>query len=281
MKKLAWGVLVGLLATVTACGNDASVQAGSTVTVTGGGQNDAWSMLLSGDWEIEGGEEGYVCVYATASEDIYVNAFRPLAPLGTHHTVLSVASSPRNADGSHPCEASTNGQAMLYGSGIDTEAFALPEGVAVKVPQGSQLVLNLHLLNASTSSLLGTSGVEAKTLSPEQVEHEAEVLLAGKTSGLLVDMGESTQTGHCTLDTDGTLGAAFPHMHNLGVHMRARIEGSSPNDALIIDEPYSFDNQQWYDTAGLGVTKGDVVRVECSYVNNTTDVVHYGDSSYA
>ena len=43
-----------------------------------------------GDWTLDPGTEGYVCVRTTLQEDILVSAFSAIIPKGTHHTLLTV-----------------------------------------------------------------------------------------------------------------------------------------------------------------------------------------------
>lgn len=278
-KRIGWIIIAAIVA--TGCGNangDDNLGPGATVSTGSGTPGAGWQLLVSGDWQLPKGTEDYACVYATAQEDVYINSFRPISPFGTHHTVLTAQPTPIQPDGIYACDANTNGPEMLYGSGVDTADYSLPQGVAVKVSAGHQLILNLHLLNASTNPLTGTSGVEVKTLDATDVDFEAEALLAGKTDGLTVGFGETTQSGTCTMGSDVTVGAVFPHMHQLGVHLKATAQ---PMGVSLRDAPYEFDSQQWYPIEPLALSKGDQLNVDCTYVNNTTDVVGFGDSSYA
>jgi hypothetical protein len=237
-----------------------------------------WTELISGDWDIPVGEE-YVCVRKTIEQDIYISDFRAIAPLGTHHTVLTMGS-PDGADGVAPCEASTNHEAMIYGSGVGTNPFSFPEGVAIHIPAGTQLLLNLHLFNVSDGQIGGLSGTEVKTLPANEVEHVAESILAGKVLNLSVpDGGESTQIGHCTMDADVTVLSVSPHMHQLGTHARIVAEVDS-GDLTLHDDAYDFYEQKVYPLSpALEMKQGDRLRVECTYVNNTGDDVGFGDSS--
>src|SRR5687768_382484 len=65
---------------------------------------DGWVSLMEGDWTLPAGQpDTYYCVYATVPRDMYIKAFRPLIPLGTHHTVLTLFNGSSPADGIHPC----------------------------------------------------------------------------------------------------------------------------------------------------------------------------------
>lgn len=238
-----------------------------------------WTELLSGQWQLPAGDEDYYCVRKTIEQDMYISDFRAVAPEGTHHTVLTMGE-PDGADGVTPCSAQTNHDAMIYGSGVGTNPFAFPEGVAIHIPAGTQLLLNLHLFNVSDGELVGISGTEVKTIPQSEVVHVAESVLAGKTLNLSVpDGGESTHTGYCTMDADVTVLSVSPHMHQLGTHARIVAEVDS-GDMTLHDDAYDFYEQKVYPLSpALEMKQGDRLRVDCTYVNNTGEDVGFGDSS--
>ncbi len=259
-------------------------------TSDGGAADDAgaaaasWVQLIEADWTLPAGDEGYTCARATVPEEMFVHAFRPIAPLGTHHTVFSLedAAGSDAPDEVFPCSAAVNGPQMLFGSGVGTDALEFPEGVAVKLEKGSKVLLNLHLFNVSKKPLSGTSGVEIVRMDPAAVEHEAEIILAGKISGLTVEPGASTQTGSCAMSHDVTVFAVFPHMHQMGVYLKATAEPATGAARVLTDGPYSFDAQQYYPIEpALELAAGDQVKVECQYQNPGADTVRFGDSSLA
>src|SRR5690606_38223200 len=141
----------------------------------GGGGDGTWQTLLEGDWSLQPLEEGYYCIYATVPRDLYIKAFRPLIPLGTHHTVLTLYEG-NQPDGVVPCGSSTNGQNMIYGSGVGSPEFHFPDGIGLHLREGQRLLLNLHLYNAGDSVLEGTSGTMFQEATAEEIEHEAEIV---------------------------------------------------------------------------------------------------------
>jgi hypothetical protein len=225
---------------------------------------------------MEPGKEGYQCVTLTVTEDMYITGFRAVAPRGTHHSVLTVG--PANQpDDTFSCNAGTNHNAMIYGSGVGSNDIAFPEGVAMPVRAGQQLMLNLHLYNVSDSLLADTSAVEVRTIPASAVVHEAEVILMGKIS-LLVPPGPSDQEGGCVMNGDATVFMVGPHMHRLGTGMRVVAE-TGGGDAVLLDASYAFEEQSIYPIAPVSLVSGDRVRVVCSYDNTTGDSVPFGDSS--
>jgi hypothetical protein len=238
-----------------------------------GGGGGGWQSLVSGDWTLPAGDEGYVCVRRTLPETIYVTAFRPLIPQGTHHTVLTVGG-PNGADGTFPCGVGTNSDRMIFGSGVGTDDFYMPDGVAVRLEAGEQLNLNLHLYNYNDSApISGTSGTEVQVVPAAEVEHEAEVILAGPV-GFTLDASAMDRIieGTCTMNASVTLFATGPHMHQVGKHMRVWANGT-----MIMDRAYSFDEQTAELIEPIALTSGQQVRVECTYQPGPANM--WGDSS--
>lgn len=237
-----------------------------------------YQTLIEGQWSLPAGNEDYFCVYKTIERTIYARAFRPIIPLGTHHTVLTIGPKERE-DGIVPCNAGTNYGAQVFGSGVGTNALELPEGVAVKLEAGQQLLLNLHIFNASSDSLSGTSGTELIEVEESEAEIIAEAFMVSKFD-LAIPPGDSTQSGLCTLSQDATLLSVAPHMHQLGTHMKVTAESSMGGEVVILDEDYNFDEQ----TVALlpeevALKAGDTIAIECTYQNTTGSLVTFGDSS--
>ena len=239
-----------------------------------------WRTLLEGEWELSAGQEGYRCVRLTMTEDTYIKEFQPIAPIGTHHTLLSVNETPTGPDGISVCSAGDNGLVTLLGSGAGERYSAgpLPDGVAYKIAKGSQLNLNLHIFNASENTLTGTSGTKVRTTTADKVEQSAETILAGPLS-LYIEPGKSTVTGKCTIKSDTTVFAIAPHMHQLGVHLKAVIERAAGGMEPLFDGPFDFEDQRQTATGQLALRAGDIVQVACTYENDTSQVVGFGESS--
>jgi hypothetical protein len=274
-------LLAILLTTAAACGTDLDGSDGSDGdgTTPDGPAPDGYVRLISGDWSLPPSSEKYLCVRLTATKDTYVRSIRPLAPAGTHHTVLMIGA-PDGPDGITECTSALMKPA-IYASGIGTQLLELPPGVAVHVRPGQQLLLNLHLNNASDGAITGTSGIEVLEAPAGTVQHEAGVVLIGKALGLAIPPNMSTQTGRCTTPANVTMFAVAPHMHMLGRHMKVSYANADQTGARVLhDQPYSFDEQRFGMLAPALVTKaGGQVTVECTYFNPTGQTVYFGESS--
>ncbi len=277
--------LVALVLMFAACGGgddeeqgvDGGVDAVDGGETADGGQvNAEWSRLVDGSWEIPAATEFYKCARLTVQEDTYISAFKSIGPLGTHHTVLTVGA-PNGPDGITGCDAGTNANTMIFGSGIGESLFEFPEGVGVKIPAGQQLVLNLHLFNVSDAPITGTSGTDVRLTAASNIEFEAESVLMGKVN-LNIAPGPDEEVGTCTMSQDFTLLTIAPHMHQLGSHMKVEaLRGNSVE--MLHDEAYDFYDQKLYEIPALSMSQGDKIRVTCGYNNTTGQNVGFGDSS--
>src|SRR5687768_6546009 len=125
--KLAPFLALVLLA-APACGGDddppaADAPVGGADAAAGSDAGTGAVRLIEADWSLDPGTEVYWCVRQTVTEDMYVNAFLPIGPLGTHHTVLSIETGGANPDGagqcSQPFEFGNAGLIFTSGKGTD------------------------------------------------------------------------------------------------------------------------------------------------------------------
>ncbi len=238
-----------------------------------------WSLLVEEDWTVDAGDEAYRCVVVEVPYDISVVGFRPLSPVGTHHTVLTRGLGPSEVARSYDCDGNTNAPYMIYGSGVGTEALTFPEGVAVNLVKGEKIMLNLHLFNVSAQSLSGRSGIEVLAAEPDTISDLADVVLAGPIDTLAVPPGESKSVGYCTAKDDATVFAVFPHMHQLGTHMSVTAE-TADGEVVMLDSDYTFDDQKYSKlTPFVSLKKGERLRIECTYENPTGIPRYWGEST--
>lgn len=225
-----------------------------------------WSPLITKSWSLApGGEKTDDLTIISVDRDIYVGGIRPIAPAGTHHTLLSRGES----------IASPN---IIYASGVGTNELLFPEGTGLKLTAGSLLGLQLHVFNTSDSMLSGESGVEILEVDPANVVEEADLILAGPRNLALAPNGTTTQSGTCTATARQNVFALFPHMHQLGTHFKTTLT-TAGTARVIHDAPYSFDEQAFLRFDPIALEPGDTITSECTWRNTTSQTVTYGESS--
>jgi hypothetical protein len=274
--RLLLSLLAACSGTATGDGADGGIGADAAARTPDGRIAAQGVSLLETTWTLPPHVERYLCVRKTVTEDVYIGRFAPIAPVGTHHTVLTIDDNGGQPDGVVVCNATVSAPRMIYGSGVGTDPLEMPPGVAMRVRAGQQLLLNLHLYNTDDAPLSGTSGVEVDLLDPTAVTTEAEAILAG-TINLLIPPGMSTLTGRCTTPGAVRLFGVGAHMHRLGIHQKVTVERTGQ---VLRDRPYSFDTQD-VDDLDVSLDAGDRVRVDCTFANDTGGYVTFGESTDA
>jgi len=260
---------------LTACHGVASEAPDASADAPG----STWQPLVTRSWNLAPSQQAYQCRRIQAATDMWISGFRELSPLGTHHVVLSVSTATNTGDYDCDPNALVNEMQMLYGAGIHTDDLAFPPGVAVHVRAGQYLTLQLHLFNTGDESLAGESGVLVQQIAPESVAHEASMTFGGTIAiDLPPDSQPHTAQGGCTIDRDMHVVALFPHMHQLGIQQKL-VLSSAGTVTTLFDAPFTFGEQRNVPIADTLFRAGDRVDVTCTYINTTSQRVHYGNSS--
>ncbi|HMI83319.1 MAG TPA: hypothetical protein VK550_04450 [Polyangiaceae bacterium] len=236
---------------------------------------ETWSRLAEGSWTLEAGaEDPRWCKKIALTEDIYVSALHPVHPPGTHHTTLSLVAD----DGKEGCSGSMFGAGLIYAAGAGTKDLHMPKGVAMKLPAGQALILNLHIYNASSAPIQGTSGIDIVRVKPDEVTSEADLLLSGPTNFALAPQQKSTLTHTCAVTSDQTMFTLFPHMHQRGIHIKTTVTvGGTPR--VLHDGEYNFEEQYLVPVDPIAFHAGDSITTECTYDNLGPSTVKFGESS--
>jgi hypothetical protein len=242
-----------------------------------------WAPIITAAWTLQPGQEKYVCASKTLTEDVYVGGYRPIDPLGTHHTVLTYGD-PTSADNpGSDCSPGVENPFWIYASGVGTNELKLPAGVGVKIPKGQQVQVNLHLFNTSDHVITGTSGVEVFAMAQSEVTDIAEMFLPGpvpfQIPAATPQAPTQTISGDCTLHATQHLVALFPHMHQLGVHLKTEIVHADNSVDTLHDDDYSFDAQRFDLLNNVVANAGDKIRTTCTWKNTTGAPVSFGNSS--
>lgn len=240
-----------------------------------------FTKLIGGSWTVPpGSNDRYHCARLTIANDTYVTNIVAEAPLGTHHTVLSISDgNTAGPDGEYACNVAELGMVMLYASGLGTSPLDFPTDVSVKIPAGTQIHLNLHLFNATDAPLSGTSAIHVKSQATP-TPTLAEMVFAGTFRVLIPSNNQDTNiVGTCNNTRNFNLFAVWPHMHQLARHQKVELIRGMQTTVLH-DDAYSFEEQTYFpQTPEVQVLSGDRIRVTCTYRNNTGQTVLWGESS--
>ena len=260
------------------CGTPANPNGGpDSNTITPDAPDDAgWTMIAARSWSLAVGEhDKYQCTRVQIPQDMYITGFRSLSPVGTHHSVLTY-STKTTPLGDYDCNVGAVDFQMVYAAGLGTDDLLFPTNVAMKIPAGQFVNLNLHLFNASDNSETGTSGVLVKTITAAEAASYtmADMTFAGNGNFTIPAGQTMTVSGGCNAPADWHLFTLWPHMHMLGTHQKVTIGSATP-----LDSDYSFAEQRNYPMAVMDVAKGTPIQTTCTFTNTTANAVSFGESS--
>jgi hypothetical protein len=118
--------------------------------------------LITHEWELAPGSEQHVCVRQTLTNDVTFTDIQALTPLGTHSVVLS-AGAPVVPDGIDPaCDPAASEANVIFGAAEGNHRLTSPDGFGVHIGAGTQLLLNLHVVNVTPMSIGGTAGFRVR-----------------------------------------------------------------------------------------------------------------------
>ena len=228
--------------------------------------------------ELARGTESYTCFAATLAQDEVIDGFAKGSQSFVHHIQFARALAPE-PEGLSQCDVLfklTWNPIFLAGAGASE--LRLDEGVGHALPAGTQLVAQLHLLNATDQDIKQPVEIRmhrSRAANPKPVSSWAigssQINLAPKQAGRAQNL--------CRVNGQVELLAVFPHMHMLG--KRLQVEVGKREDAmsrLYVRDPYDFDDQHM-EKFKVSLQDGEMVRVTCDYENIHDRVANFGEST--
>ncbi len=251
---------------------------GSSMGADAGPLEPGDTFTFSGSYELEGGEEKFLCYTWTFAEAVAFDRFEVDATPGVHHMVVSRAIAPE-PEGSFECDVLfRNTWVPLFGTGNGASSLETPEGTAFRLAAGEQVVMQLHLFNTGAERIEETVDVRARIAGSEE---ERVGIFAFGTSEIDLPARESTTiTNECEVERDVDAFGVLPHMHYLGLtlELETSTDGGTTWESVYTLDSWNFDRQE-IEEQPISIAAGSLTRVHCTYENPTDGVVTFGESS--
>jgi hypothetical protein len=142
--------------------------------------------------------------------------------------------------------------------------------LGAEMPGDAGYQVEFHYNNATGGALPDASGIEVcvTTEQPEEVIGDSW-LGTDRIAG-------TSATGVCDPSTNDPIHllALQPHMHKTGMHFKAVLNRADGMDEVLLDAPFSFDDQRYYIKEYM-VMPGDTITSTCTYSEPAT----YGAST--
>ncbi|HKU38787.1 MAG TPA: hypothetical protein VJR89_11590 [Polyangiales bacterium] len=235
----------------------------------------AWSTE---SFELDAGQERYLCFAKTLEEDLVVNGYSAKGEKFVHHVIFARANAPE-PEGISECDvAFRSSWETLFISGTGVNTLEFPEDAGHVLKKGTQLVAQLHVLNVTDAPVEGSHTIHMRRSAIANPRPVTSAIF-GTAAVKLPAQQTSTVVGTCPARGSVKLIAGFPHMHTLGSSLRFEV-GPNANELEEVFErdPFDFDNQR-IDKLELDIAPGQLTRVTCTFNNTTDQEVGYGEST--
>jgi hypothetical protein len=225
------------------------------------------------------GEERFLCYAADTPHDLAVKRFSVVGKPAIHHVVLVEAEGVKEPYGESVCDVLFKfSWRPMFVAGAGNAEINIPDGAARFVDTGSQVVLQLHLLNASDKPVTDFAEVRMD----QSLETDADpvgLYVFGTTSLALPPKQPSTVQSTCEVKEDVNIFALMPHMHYLGRKLVLELGADEASlSPIYTRDPYDFDQQTIADLP-LKISPGTLSRITCSYENDRDQVITFGEST--
>lgn len=248
----------------------------------GGGDAPVWAAVTSRTWSVSGGNEGYKCYGVQVSTDEYITGFRFASPSPAQAEVMLFALDAAPTLGSFDCTFSTVAGQLIFAGSVGTTAIEFSGGKGVHIAAGKYLLLNIHLDNTQSFTVVDSTRIEGRVGKASDVTTPVEMVIAGaKGFAIPADNATHTISGHCFASTDQHLVAILPLMRSHATHQSVTL--LAPGDSVahaIYDAAFTLAHVLYTPlTPDLPVASGTRLVVTCSYINGTGDLLYYGQSA--
>jgi len=234
----------------------------------------------TGDFEIGPGDV-FECFYLDAYSDkeLAVVGSTGLQKEGGHHIVAYWTDLPREPQ-HHVCvdDEMTNWHQIAGSAGDGGEVVGLPDGLAIRVPEGQQIVLQAHYINTTGETQTVNDSVSLQLAEPSEILAFANYYVTNDDQFVVNPMAAGESVSHCTLDRDLDVVTMLGHMHEEGTNYRLEIVDDADTVLEVLYdhvwEP-SFTSHPpvdyWTAAEPLHLPAGTRLRQTCNWQNTTPE----------
>ncbi len=187
--------------------------------------------------------DSFTCFYTSTITEREISAANVIGtqPPGGHHMIVYYSTDKPKAPTSHPCDdAEMQNWQQIGGISTGEPVVAVPDGAAVKIPKGAQIVLQSHYINTTSGPLHVRDQAKVVIVEPSAVK---QYLNYWAFVNVLFDIppnGDQTAVSTCRVQKDLNVVLLLGHMHELGKHFKLeQIDDAGKSLATLYDTKWS------------------------------------------
>ena len=206
--------------------------------------------------------------------DTEIQAFESHMTAGSHHLLVFYKSGVTN--GPLVDCSGLEFAATPYGSQRPDDSVVFPDKVAALVPAGQGFRLQVHYLNATTSPISPTVTVTMKkAVAGSVTDHAGVFFFLNNNINIDPDNMPHSLSKTCTFPADVNVLLANSHMHKHATDFLAK---TAAGTTLFATQDWSEPTPATF-APPLKLTAGTKVTFTCTWVNNTTMPLTFGESA--
>lgn len=177
--------------------------------------------IRTGLFTVPAASESLTCFYTALVTDreLAINGATGVQGPGGHHVTLYYTEAVREP-GWHPCsETEMASWKMVAGTGGEPGAGddqSLPDGMAMRIPAGVQIVVQAHYINTSAQPMDVEDSLSAPVLSPAEVDAYAAMFVVHEDRFEVPARSAFESVSECVLGSELNIVLLMGHMHSAG-----------------------------------------------------------------
>ncbi len=169
--------------------------------------------------------------------------------------------------------------AYIFGSGQADYERLMPAGVGFKLEANAQILLEMHVINATQSEMPASAHFEmTKPSATNRIQHHADMMWLFKAGIYLPPGMETSGSAHCEVPYPVKVFGMLTHTHSLGTHTSVETKKGQAVEHLYDSYDWQHPPYQTWDTP-FDLEMGQGFQWTCTWNNTTTHNVTFGQSS--
>lgn len=277
-------IYIGLFACLAAC---ASNDTNSVPLIDGfdppAPGADEIQLVIPAIHGIPPGADTTKCTYLDyrASKDLDItNYVGYQSAIGGHHTILYAVSNSQAAN-THECtEDDMLNARYLAGGGADSPGAVLPQGIVIRMPKDTQLMIQTHWINATDKATDGQAAFNVAVEDSKSTNVNSQ-LFTVTTTTMSLPSGVAHAHASCAVKQDMNFFVMGGHAHEWGTHITLTTTPAGGSPSVVYDTPWSKEYQfnpprnNYTKDAPFTMHTGDTVEVDCTYNNDTGATIDF------
>jgi hypothetical protein len=178
-------------------------------------------------FEIPAGEEVFMCMRVPFEVDreMFVQSSRVFQADAGHHTLVFYS---ENSEGVNPepheCDGFEMTDVRIVTTGTaDGVGLTMPEGVVLAIPEGAEIWVQSHYINATEKLRRVQDVVNLELIEPDEVRQVAGTFAQVDLTFTLAPQAETTRVLECQIPHEMTVPWILPHMHEWGKSFKIEV----------------------------------------------------------